>query len=274
MAHSGISTEPRVPWPPEWQNLRRRRAAVPVALLLVAPLGLFGAVVSMLYAVQYGLTDFPIRVLAGAALLLMVPYVVLTKRSLRRQRKVSSIRPGRLDDQAGIVFWYSAALTAAHLGLVFGGAAYYGTLLAVAWPVNGASRWTVESHVVLGVAALATACAILAAVGIATGQLARGFVALTPHGVHNRSWRRHTQLPWDSVSSVDATGTEMYNATIQVRPFAGRGATLSIPAVALAPDPALLYHALRFYHANPAARAELADRRGLVRLRQTPVTAW
>jgi hypothetical protein len=73
---------------------------------------------------------------------------------------------------------------------------------------------------------------------------------------------------------VNGTGDEMFNAAIDVLPFAGRGTRLSIPAVALGPDPALLYHALRFYHANPVARAELADGRGLVRLRETPVRAW
>ncbi|HEY9474362.1 MAG TPA: hypothetical protein VIS06_10995, partial [Mycobacteriales bacterium] len=40
-----------------------------------------------------------------------------------------------------------------------------------------------------------------------------------------------------------------------------------VKAAYLSVDPALAYHALRFYHAHPEARAELADGTALDRLR-------
>jgi hypothetical protein len=41
----------------------------------------------------------------------------------------------------------------------------------------------------------------------------------------------------------------------------------SVRGWSLAVDPALLYHALRYYHAHPEARAELGTEAGLRRVR-------
>ena len=44
------------------------------------------------------------------------------------------------------------------------------------------------------------------------------------------------------------------------------GADLSFPIRALEAEPRLLYHALRYYHANPSDRAELGTERAIERI--------
>ncbi len=121
------------------------------------------------------------------------------------------------------------------------------------------------------------------------GKLARGSVALSPHGVFHRSWSFRSYAPWDSVIAVDAA--EMDGPLISLIATSDGGAwfertsrlwkqeemalapSLAIRGRWLSVDPALLYHALRYYHAHPEARAELASTAGVQRLQQARLTS-
>lgn len=114
------------------------------------------------------------------------------------------------------------------------------------------------------------------------GKLTRGVVALTPTGVYHRSWAFQSYAPWDSVMEVhaaeadgpliellvSANGGSWHERTSVlwkqeewslVPHMAIRGRWLSI-------DPALLYHALHYYHAHPEARPELSTPAGVLRI--------
>lgn len=119
------------------------------------------------------------------------------------------------------------------------------------------------------------------------GKLARGVVALTPAGVYHRSWAFRSYAPWDSVMDVQAAeadgpliellvsanGASWYERTsilwnqeeLSLTPhMAIRGRWLSV-------DPALLYHALRYYHTHPEARPELGTPAGARRISEACV---
>jgi hypothetical protein len=150
----------------------------------------------------------------------------------------------------------------------------------------------------LGVVAIAIAsatppgwllAAVLTAVAVAIGWfivamllLAPGAVIASPAGVTHRSLTFTNFAPWDSVLQVDADW--MNTPNIMVRAIAsprtrlhrrtGRFGTAELrylPTMLvrtywLATDPAVVYHALVFYHAHPELRPELATQAGLDRI--------
>ncbi|MGH3972990.1 MAG: hypothetical protein ACRDS9_06665 [Pseudonocardiaceae bacterium] len=120
-------------------------------------------------------------------------------------------------------------------------------------------------------------------IDIASGRLARGRVVLGPHGIYHRSVTFEHFAPWDTVHTVAAedvggplvvakafpsdhsrvrrTSRVGKQQEFQMLPYvAVRGRSLAV-------DPAVLYHALRYYHAHPEARAELTTEAGLHRIR-------
>jgi hypothetical protein len=121
-------------------------------------------------------------------------------------------------------------------------------------------------------------------------RLSIGAILLTPAGVRHRSWTFDSYLPWDQAVSVSAGRLDGQLITLaafdNVHPMFDRRSRIwrqpeyrlaphtAIRGMYLAVDPALALHALRFYHENPAARAELgtdaAVRRGPWRKILTP----
>jgi hypothetical protein len=120
-------------------------------------------------------------------------------------------------------------------------------------------------------------------IDIASGRLARGRIVLGPQGIYHRSLTFEHFAPWDTVHTVAAE--DVGGPLIVAKAFpadhsrvrrtsrAGKQQEFQmLPYVAvrgrsLAVDPAVLYHALRYYHAHPEARAELATDAGLHRIR-------
>ncbi|MGH3907487.1 MAG: hypothetical protein ACRDTE_25415 [Pseudonocardiaceae bacterium] len=119
------------------------------------------------------------------------------------------------------------------------------------------------------------------------GKLARGVIALTPTGVYHRSWSFQSYAPWDSVMDVHAA--EADGPLIELLVTANGGSWhertsvlwrqeewslaphLAIRGRWLSVDPALLYHALRYYHAHPEARLELGTPAGAQRISEARV---
>jgi hypothetical protein len=122
-------------------------------------------------------------------------------------------------------------------------------------------------------------------------------VLLTPSAVVIAAGGARTVVPWDAIRQVQATEVTTYVRGFAVRePLLGLqvsdpeaiqtgllerlllplnrrlGADLALPIRTLAIDPYLLYHALRYYHQHPRARAELATQAGLDRIQHGQFT--
>ena len=116
-------------------------------------------------------------------------------------------------------------------------------------------------------------------------------VLLLPDSVAVRHGPAFARLPWDSIATVEAYETTVYTRggpvhepfirVIPDDPGAISGDRfdqairqllpsiaddLTAPVRALDVEPRLLYHALRYYHANPSDRAELGTKRAIERI--------
>lgn len=149
----------------------------------------------------------------------------------------------------------------------------------------------------LGVIAFSGAVALLCLwlfLEMATGRIALGRLVLGPDGIHHRSQAFEHFVPWHAVVDVEAaelvTGatdwglirsphvivTALPTEDTRVRRtawWARRFLEFTfLPSVVvngrrLAVDPAVAYHALRYYHAHPEMRAELRTPAGVQRIR-------
>lgn len=118
---------------------------------------------------------------------------------------------------------------------------------------------------------------------MASGRLARGCVVLSPQGIYHRSLTFEHFAPWCAVHTVSAEDVSGPLIVAKASPFdhtrvrrtswAGKQQEfqllpyMAVRGRSLATDPAVLYHALRYYHAHPEARPELATDAGLQRIR-------
>jgi hypothetical protein len=120
-------------------------------------------------------------------------------------------------------------------------------------------------------------------VEIAGRRVARGRLVLSPDGIYHRSFTFEHFAPWHAV--VDVSARHHGNPLILVRAFptddtlVRRTAWLGkqsefallpflvVRCRSLAVDPAVAYHALRYYHAHPEARGELRTVAGEQRIR-------
>ena len=114
-------------------------------------------------------------------------------------------------------------------------------------------------------------------------RIVRGRVVLSPAGVFHRSLGFEHFVPWYAVFAVAAE--EAGSPLVVAKAFPSEATRVRrttrvakqqeyqlIPYLVvrgrwLAVDPALLYHTLRYYHAHPEARSELATEAGLRRIR-------
>lgn len=124
---------------------------------------------------------------------------------------------------------------------------------------------------------------------LAGGRLARGWVVLSPQGIHHRSLTFEHFAPWcavHTVSAEDANGplivakaSPAEHTRVRRTSWAGKQQEFeSLPSVAvrgrsLAVDPAMLYYALCYYHSHPEARLELATDAGWQRIRTANLLA-
>jgi hypothetical protein len=118
----------------------------------------------------------------------------------------------------------------------------------------------------------------------ASGRIARGHLTLTTDGIYHRSHTFEHFLPWSAMLDVSAvqlsTGPFIAveagpSGDTQVRRTHWMGKQLEFRLLpflmvrgrSLGVDPALVYHALRYYLAHPDARAELLTSAGEQRIR-------
>jgi hypothetical protein len=112
------------------------------------------------------------------------------------------------------------------------------------------------------------------------GRIVRGYVTLTPHGIHHRGPMENAFIPWLAVLTVTAAfdrgpvirlltsdAVKRHSTSWLAFRRKPRVGLVEIRGNMLAVDPALLYYALDYYLKNPDARAELSTDAGLQRIR-------
>jgi hypothetical protein len=259
----------------------RRRTSWIVAAALLALLGSGGFALGLVAAATGGRIGL---LVVGSPFLVVAAVLVYLSRARRQGTAGLSVSEVAGLEQRGIVLAYSAALGWGYLGAGAYSLLLFGLIAAGGLMAGGLSDGP-GSVVLLVVALLVCAYLLWCAVDVARGRLRVGYVALTPEGIHHRSWATSSYLPWTDVVGVlhaDATSMEpvlrvlaVANTTGHVRQtsWAWRQQVLAFaPNIAvqgrfLVADPELLYRAVRFYYENPAARAELGGEAGLARVR-------
>jgi hypothetical protein len=199
-------------------------------------------------------------------------------------RSVARLATGSSDD--GIAIFYSARLQYLLATIMF-----TTFILMAAHAIGGILEWEI-SPIMLSLNAIHIALFGALAVfslwfllGIMSGRVAgrRPRLVLRPDGVYHRSYTFEHFVPWHTVFEVSAE--EFRGPIIVARAFESKDIRtrrtiwafmqdepgyvpdLRVRGHLLAVDPAVAYHALRYYHAHPGARAELLTAAGEQRIR-------
>lgn len=289
MRRVGDGTE-LLPWPAEWSTPRPRPATVLGDVFLVAlTLGFTALGAQASYGGDLGTAAF---FFAGGAFLGLLTAHSLSRRRLRRRMSSRAVmlRPtayGRGGVALCFSTWRYRGLTAALLmGSAFLGVYTAGSVLGWEMPPP-VPRANVIAVVIAGCGALLLLWFFIEFI---TGRIAKGWVALTEAGIHHRSHTFEHFVPWSAV--LEVSGMELgAEPLIVVRTFPSDGArirrthwmgkpdefgllpSLVVRARSLVVDPAVAYHALRYYHAHPESRGELLSPAGERRIRSGNLVA-
>lgn len=277
-----------LPWPPQWPKPQRVKYVLTVAFL-----GVFGCVgvAAGVSIFRPGFTDNRAYLLALAPPLLFgASAIVILTRLRLRGRSTTAVRIGSTDDtgERGLVIPYSHALAATYVLVCATTLALFVviavvTLLALAAP--GPTDMSLVAQAAICLAFVAYLAWTL--IEATRRRLTAGAVILTPSGVYHRSWAFDSYLPWDQAVSVSAgqpggqwiTLAAYGNAHPRIQrrsllwkqPEYKLAPHTAIQGMYLAIDPGLAFHSLRFYHTNPAARAELGTDAAVRRVRNGAV---
>jgi hypothetical protein len=255
-----------------------------VGFMGILTLGAIGVGVSELLAGDHEPAMF---LIAGGIYLGTGTAIVLSMLLPRRRlsaRSVSRETTGSGHD--GIAIFYSARLYFLIATIMF--ATF---VLTAAYALGGMLEWemrhfdpatNVVDIILFG--ALAVIC-LWFFIGVVSGRLVggRARLVLSPDGIYHRSYTFEHFVPWRTVFAVSAE--EFRGPLIVARTFeskeirtrrtiwarlqdeSGYLPDLMVRGRQLAVDPAVAYHALRYYYAHPEARAELLTPDGEQRIR-------
>jgi hypothetical protein len=272
------------PWPAEWSTPRLKMRTV----LTDGFLGLLA-----LGSIGLGALALSSGALGHAAFLLMVGVffgsIATLSLSMWRTRRPGSPRSVALQatgsNYEGVTISFSARLYNGVTAIMLMGSAF----LAL-YATGGIMKWKMPPFVprpgVISVA-LSVAGALFCLwlfTEFATGRIAKGYLTLTPGGIYHRSHTFDHFVPWDTV--LDVSAVEFHSGQFIAVNALPSGDTrvrrthwigkqeefrllpfLVVRARSLAADPAVAYHALRYYFAHPEARAELLMPAGEQRIR-------
>ena len=271
-----------LPWPKKWPACRPK-------LWLMLTTGYLGALTLLAWtlgtwSLLSGQPGTAVFLLGGGIYLGLV--TGLSWWLLRTRRRVSpkavTLRVTGSDED-GVLIAYSGWLyywLAAVMLLTF--AVFAGVAL------SGVTGWTIPPFTsspgilsVVIVSAAALYC-LWIVIEMASGRLERGRVVLSPQGIYHRSLTFEHFAPWYAVhmvSAEDVNGPLIVakafpsdHTRVRRTSWAGKQQEFQfLPYIAvrgrsLAADPAVLYHALRYYHSHPEDRPELAIDAGLQRI--------
>jgi hypothetical protein len=228
-----------------------------------------------------------------ALVVVLLPWVIGRIRWRPTTTKPVSLGPMGGGDEPAVVLPYSRAQFALIVGVVAW--LLVAASIGVVWSMAALVDTGPAGAVLVGVpSVVGVIWALVALADLARGTVVRGYLALSPAGIEHRSWGLISVLDWRHVASVEAADDN--TPVIEVRGMANAdggsrrtswwlrqplptAADLVVPARHLAVDPAIAYHALQFYLAHPATRAELGSELGVERLRRldlpvAPEKSW
>ncbi|PRW65231.1 hypothetical protein [Actinopolyspora mortivallis] len=278
-------SDERLPWPEEWPYPGgwRQRATATVFALLGA-----GSALAAVTALSASPPDARGVIMAMCAPLFLGFAAVAVLTRLRvRNRGIASVRLEHVETvgSEAVVIPYSRGLTSTYVVMTVSMLALFGFFAAVSLLVITDGEPGGTGVVLLLVASgAATLYLLLLVVEALRGGLGRGVLALAPTGVYHRSWTFTSFFPWDSIISVTAgtsggqlittavydNGTPCFHRRSRLwrQPELSLAPHMGVQGVNLSVDPALAYHALRYYHRYPDARAELGSQAGAERIRR------
>jgi len=161
-------------------------------------------------------------------------------------------------------------------------------LLAVSWTVAFTSSPLNVTALLYGVVMVLAALPLAAlAIDGLRGKARRGELVISAEGIRYRTLAYDAWMEWAALQSVSIVGGDSLRIvlmgyanmtpSVQGRSWLMRPskavlaqaaeATVGIRGVSLSVDPALAFHTLRYYHANPEARAELGTDAAVRRVR-------
>lgn len=271
-------SEALLPWPDGWFPPVRPRHVVLVAGMFLVALAIFATGILALGYDNRG---------AAAVLILMSPipafltawcFLALLR---GRHRDPSGVDSGYVSEvgKPATVIPYSLPVFACYLLLVFAILLFFGSF-AVAMLAVGVRDGFGDPAVLvpLAISGVVSIPCLYFLFTVLRGGLRRGSLALMLDGVYHRGWRNRSFVGWDEVLSVRAyevlhgpiirIGSVGNNHSSVAPTSSGPIREIEVRGRLLSVDPALAYHALRYYHEHPEARAELAGDAAVRRLRR------
>lgn len=268
------------PWPDEWRDApdrRYRTAAVGCVVLLLLSLA-----VTAYYFVT-DLSGFGIYALLFSVVLAGVALIGFDGHLRTRKAGAAPLRTGtRGSGRPALEIPYSPVQFSCYAVIMTGIAAFF------ALPAYGALTNLPESAAPAILWGALLLFFLSLPILMLLGKFTLGKVQLSEDGIYQRGWTFESYFPWESILQVQAV--RMGGVTIwvvprdetrwerrQIAPFwkqdrVPKYPMIRIPGRDLAADPALVYHLLRFYQENPAARSELGSDAALRRAKTTSFT--
>ncbi|MGH3519872.1 MAG: hypothetical protein ACRDQ7_21295 [Haloechinothrix sp.] len=264
-----------LPTPQEWPHDGRKYVA---ALIFLAGLGVLSVLVGFGFVaigrpdgLKYGLLFAVLFFLTAA-----YPYVT----RVRPGHRIGDIRVTEHDGTPATELRYSRAAFAILVGLMVCVIAILG-LASVDFLLAGDE--VPAGAVAVALAGAATLFCATFLLYVILGRLRRGTVVLSRTGIYQRGYAFSSFLPWSAIAGAKAAfnGTPEVliigytNAPWEKRQHGGPWKLDKLPPVpmielvctAFAVSPVLIYHFVKFYVENPAARDELGTETSVQRAR-------
>lgn len=275
----------RLPWPDGWSSPKRLKWIV--ASLYLGLMGGVLFVVGIAQMINGGIPKGAVPVYGSLLCFLGAAQGVLTRAVVRR-KAVGTIHRRTLPEsgESALFIPYSRRL----FWLIF---SLPVLLLLGVGPVAAWSIYEAVAAQDVGSVVMAAVCLVcLAYLMVSISEFLRnkitcGYVALSSAGIYHRSWALTSFVPWEHVTEIwpfegggpvitvqataNAEGWSRRTSRFWKQPEAGFGLNLTVRGMYLSVDPALVYHALRFYFDNPRARSELSGDAAVRRLKRADI---
>jgi hypothetical protein len=297
MNETGSGRVEALPWPAPWPKPKRAGGLVTVLFGAALAVGGVAAGVQLLLPGPVDPRGFIVVAIiplaCGLALAAGAQRMGIRSRSTRAVRSVDiedACRRALGQDGWGkaLSFPLLRSLWVGQWLLIWGGLLIGALLLAVSWLVAFASSPLNVTALIYGSVMLLAALPLAALViEKLRGKALRGELAISAQGIRYRMLSYDVWMEWAALQSVSIVGGDSLRIvlmgyanmppSVQGRSrllgvskavFAQAAeATVAIKGVSLSVDPALAFHTLRYYHANPEARTELGTDAAVRRVR-------
>ncbi|QIS01132.1 hypothetical protein F5X71_01285 [Nocardia brasiliensis] len=270
-------TAPLLPWAGEWGKERPRGK-----LVFAFVFSFILTVIFIPFSVDAAENDNSLRVSLGLAgtlvgltsMIALIPILRVRRKTLPHDMDAAA----SVHDEPGLqIFYLSSWKNALYLWLAAGSAFLAIRGLAFFAQLTDRDFSTARSGLAIGgisIVLIALTMAAFLGYYLHSARNRRSFVAVTDHGVLQRSGHTKKSISWSNIGSVSAnmvnnthvvrltpiSGVQIDVATTSIFDRLQRGLlerSLDVPVWVLGMDPALFLHLVRFYWQHPDARHEL-----------------